>query len=173
MTLIFALLIAYQIKHFLADYPLQNKWMLGKFKHEGWKLPLAAHAGVHALFTLGIVLCVPNTTLLLAGLLAAFDFVVHFTMDRIKASPNLMGRWKPLTKQEYKEAVRMAALFDNRSLSPVVAYSSQEVFNDYMDSYEGRDKLRSNKLFWWALGFDQMVHHLTHYAIIFVLAWLA
>ena len=25
---------------------------------------------------------------------------------------------------------------------------------------------RHNKYFWWSLGFDQMVHHLTHYAII-------
>jgi len=26
---------------------------------------------------------------------------------------------------------------------------------------------RGNTYFWWSLGFDQMVHHLTHYTIIF------
>jgi hypothetical protein len=50
-------LVAFQIKHFLADFPLQGKYMLGKFKGgTDWVLPLVAHSGVHALFTLAIVL---------------------------------------------------------------------------------------------------------------------
>ena len=31
---IFVLLFAFQMKHFLADYPLQNVYMLGKFKEK-------------------------------------------------------------------------------------------------------------------------------------------
>ncbi len=45
------LLVVFQLKHFMADYPLQNEYMLGKFKAKGWFAPLALHAGVHSLFT--------------------------------------------------------------------------------------------------------------------------
>lgn len=59
-------------------------------------MPLAAHAGVHAAFTflilLGLACFRPVPVVALA--LPLFDFIVHFTMDRIKASPSLMGRWK-------------------------------------------------------------------------------
>lgn len=113
-----ALLVVFQLKHFIADYPLQNEYMLGKFKAKGWELPLAAHAGVHALFTFGIILCI-NPVMALP--LAVLDFVIHFGVDRLKAAPNYGGKFKPDQKE-----------------------------------------------FWWALGADQMAHHLTHYAIIFV-----
>lgn len=66
--------------------------MLGKFKLVGWKLPLALHAGVHAMFTLLIVLCF-NPVLALP--LAALDFAVHGIVDRIKAHPKLGGRFSP------------------------------------------------------------------------------
>jgi hypothetical protein len=119
-----ALLAAFQVKHFLCDYPLQRPYMLRKGavgwnwtsrNNLNWILPLAAHAGVHALATLLIALVV-NPRL---GWLSILDFVVHFVVDRVKASPQLGGRWTPA--QPY---------------------------------------------FWWALGGDQMAHHLTHYAII-------
>ena len=129
MTDVFALLAAYQLKHFLADYPLQTPYMLGKFK-SGWDFlgPLAAHAWVHALFTLVIAGCYglavghPNPHWL-ALPLAAFDFAAHFAMDRIKAGPRYLGRFKDMK-------------------APA---------------------------FWWCLGLDQMVHHFTHYAIIYAL----
>lgn len=115
--MIWKLLVVYQLKHFLADFPLQGRYMLGKFKSgTEWILPLAAHASVHAAFTAIIVTAAHRTELLW---LAALDFAVHFIVDRLKASPNLGGRWK-------------------------------------MDKPQ----------FWWALGADQMAHHLTHYFII-------
>jgi hypothetical protein len=124
MRLIFVLLVVYQLKHFLADYPLQGTYMLGKFKLHGWVRPLAAHAGVHGLLTLAIALLfIGKKSFFVPVALAVFDFTIHFTMDRIKASPNMLGRFK-----------------------------------DFYD-----------KRFWWSLGFDQMVHHLTHYTIIYVL----
>lgn len=119
MTLLFQLLIIYQLKHFLADFPLQGRYMLGKFKGgTEWILPLAAHASVHWLFTLVICLAIKPAMWPLAFL----DFGVHFCVDRLKASPNFGGRWK-------------------------------------MDKPQ----------FWWALGADQMAHHLTHYFIIWQL----
>lgn len=114
------LVLIYQLKHFIADYLLQGKYMLKKFA-PGWEfvLPLAAHCAVHAVFTFAITaVFVPW---LLAASLAAFDFVVHFIMDRIKASPRMLGRF---TKDDPR--------------------------------------------FWWALGFDQMIHHITHYIIIYI-----
>ena len=117
----FILLIIYQFKHFLADFPLQNTYMLGKFKESRWILPLASHAGVHATFTL-VIAYFFTESLNIILFVTALDFVIHFIMDRIKASPNLLGRWKP-----------------------------------------------DQAMFWNALGIDQMVHHLTHYIIIFIL----
>lgn len=94
--MIWMLLVAFQLKHFIADFPLQTPYMLGKFKGgTEWIEPLTAHAGVHALFTFAICLywdfSMPwGMSILLAGL----DFLVHFTVDRLKASPKLGGRWK-------------------------------------------------------------------------------
>lgn len=119
METIIILLIIFQIKHFLADYPLQNQYMLGKFKGgSDWVVPLMAHCTVHAWLTAWIILFT-NPSL---WWLCLVDFSLHFTMDRIKAWKLLLGRFKP--EQPY---------------------------------------------FWWALGFDQMVHHLTHYLIIYIL----
>lgn len=116
------LLFIFQIKHFLADYLFQGKYMLGKFKGgTEWILPLLAHASVHAAFTF-VISFIFVQKLSTAFCLSVLDLVIHFLMDRIKASPNLLGRFKP-----------------------------------------------DSKYFWWALGFDQMVHHLTHYFIIIYL----
>ncbi|MEK7118723.1 MAG: DUF3307 domain-containing protein [Patescibacteria group bacterium] len=119
---IFALLIIYQLKHFLADFPLQGKYMLRK-SEDGWSffLPLFAHCGVHAGFTFGIVLGFTRS-LAFSLALAAFDFIVHFVMDRVKAGKKYLGRFAP-----------------------------------------------PGPYFWWSLGFDQMVHHLTHFAIIYAI----
>ena len=84
MKLIFLLLVLYQIKHFLCDYPLQTQYMLGKFKGGcEWKLPLTAHAAVHAAGTLVIGLCFAPV-FGIAMLLALLDFAAHFGIDRLK-----------------------------------------------------------------------------------------
>ena len=88
---IFLLLVMFQLKHFIADFPLQNTYMLGKMKLDGWIKPLAAHALVHATFTLSIAL----STVPSLWWLAIVDFIMHFTIDRIKASPNMLNRWGP------------------------------------------------------------------------------
>lgn len=92
MTGVFILLIAFQAKHYLADYLLQGRYMLGKFDASwGFVLPLAAHCQVHAVFTLGVALAVRP------GLWWLFmvDFAVHFLTDRAKAGPRWLGRWTP------------------------------------------------------------------------------
>lgn len=94
MENIFILLVAFQIKHFLSDYPLQNEYMLGKFKPIGWVKPLACHCLVHGVMTLFISLALGVGFLMAFGLMI-LDFSLHFIMDRVKAHPSLLGKYKP------------------------------------------------------------------------------
>lgn len=115
------LLIFFQVKHFFADFVLQNVWMLQKSR-PNWDFvaPLAIHCGIHAFCTLAVILFVNPTY----WWLALLDFGVHFIMDRIKAGPRYLGRYTDISK----------------------------------------------KAFWVSFGFDQMVHHLTHLYIVWILA---
>lgn len=147
-------LLLVQVKHFIADYPLQGKYMLGKFKEKGWVLPLAVHAGVHALFTLGIALAINPTR----WWVCLLDFVAHFIMDRVKASPNYMGRWKALSANEMKSIIK-------EEVELVV------IRTDF-DREAARSRavtIKHNTWFWWALGFDQLVHHVCDILILWTL----
>ena len=114
---VFILLILFQIKHFIGDFPLQKQYMLKKTL-QGWDfaLPLASHCCVHAILTFAIVWPLRPDL----WWLSVLDFVLHFIMDRIKSGPNYLGRYNR---------------WDQNG-------------------------------FWYALGFDQMVHHLTSFYII-------
>lgn len=106
MSEIFILLFLFQIKHFLCDFPLQGKFMLGKFSPDPWTwIPaLTAHSGVHSVGTFAVmfvfeVFITPGVS----GpwwwcFIPWLDMAIHFTVDRIKASPNMLGRWKPDNK---------------------------------------------------------------------------
>jgi hypothetical protein len=163
--MIWVLLVIYQIKHFVADYPLQGKYMLRKFlPTPQWILPLLAHAGVHGGLTCLIALFVKPQAALVLGL---FDFIAHLTIDRLKASPNLGGRFKALTKAEYayqaKQYADAKVILANREAGT----TSHTIALEVVEACERNFK--SNTYFWWALGADQTLHHLTHYIIIFLL----
>ena len=121
--------------------------MLGKFKDKGWVKPLLAHVGVHGLLT---VLICSYVSFKLAIPLALLDMAIHFTMDRIKSSSKLLGRYKPVTSMQMMQ---------------ILLFKQQK---GYLDPLMVK-ALNDNKLFWWSLGLDQMVHHLTHYLVIFLL----
>lgn len=101
MIELFTLLILFQLKHFICDYPLQTPYMLGKMKATGWVKPLVACATIHALFTFiismwFIIITLPSVGfILIPTLLALLDFTIHFVVDRLKASPSIGGRFKP------------------------------------------------------------------------------
>lgn len=120
LQLLFTLLICYQIKHFIADFPLQREYMLRKTL-SGWEfaLPLTVHCLVHFFLSLSIILYFRPDM----WWLAFIDFTAHFIMDRIKSGPKYLGRFNDKTKPS----------------------------------------------FWNAFGFDQMVHHFTHYGIIWLM----
>lgn len=120
VTYVFTLFIIFQVKQFAADFPLQNHYMLQKTRSD-WKflLPLAAHCAIHALITFIITLFFAPSL----WWLGIIDFVIHFTMDRIKAGPKYLGRFSDMNSAG----------------------------------------------FWMSFGFDQMVHHFTHYWIIYTI----
>lgn len=117
---VFILLIYFQWKQFMADFPLQGEYMLKKVS-AGWDflLPLLVHCAVHSVLT-GIVVLIffPHVWWLII-----VDFVIHFIMDRIKSGPKYLGR-----------------------------------FND-----------KERASYWTCFGFDQMVHHLTHFYLVWVM----
>lgn len=135
ISTVFALLIAFQIKHFVCDYPLQGRWALGKFRDDwGFFWPLAGHAAIQAAGTLLIAAPIAGWR---AVSLALFDGILHFAMDRLKAGKKYLGRYKTLTPRTAAQATP--------------------------------EQWRSNDRFWWSVGLDQMVHHLTHYAVVYYL----
>ncbi len=100
--MIWLLLVIYQLKHFVCDFPLQGKYMLGKFKpFPNCILPLLAHSSVHGVFTYVIASLFHSKYALF---LAVLDLLVHGVVDYIKASPTLGGKFKPLTKETYSIA---------------------------------------------------------------------
>jgi hypothetical protein len=161
--MIWILLIIYQIKHFLADYPLQGKYMLGKFKpYPEYIHPLLCHALVHGGFTFVIACCVNPGVAVRCAIL---DIVVHFIVDRVKASPDLGGRFQALSKKEYTEHAKAV---QSLSDAPVPRHPEIQLALDNM-KIDFEPRLKSNTYFWWALGIDQGFHHLTHYFIIWML----
>lgn len=157
---IFLLLVLFQVKHFMADYPLQNGYMLKKFLSDwGFVLPLLSHAGVHAGFTLAICLWwAPNL-----WWLALVDLIIHFIMDRAKAGPKYLGRFKALSGAEFAEIAKSQA--EEAPENNITEWFANKI----IDADNNSRRIRHNKYFWWSLGLDQMVHHLAHYYIIFAI----
>jgi len=91
------LLLAFQLKHFVADYPMQTMYMhMGKGSKKRWFLPLLSHASVHGALTVAILavyfdLMCGNDSMTKYGALviiyaSLFDVVTHFVTDRWKAT---------------------------------------------------------------------------------------
>lgn len=77
-----ALYAAFALKQFLADFVLQSNWMaVGKEHARGWAVPLAAHAGCHAVLTLLLALVIFPAF----WWFGPVDFLVHGGIDRAKA----------------------------------------------------------------------------------------
>lgn len=149
----------FQLKHFLADYLLQNEYMLGKFKKEGWIKPLAAHCAVHAVLTSLILLIIcPWLSFKLVLGLTFLDFIIHFIIDRIKASPFMLGRFDALNKRELQ--------YYQRSIEVAVAEGA--IYDCYNAERTLHKRKKDNKWFWISLGLDQDIHHRTHTLIIFL-----
>ena len=119
INLLVLLLVMLQIKHFICDYPLQNAFMLQKANKDKWVLPLFSHSLVHSI---GTFIVFVYFDIAFAIYFAIADLILHFIVDRIKASPSIGNRW-------------------------------------------GIDKPQ----FWWALGLDQMAHHIINIIFVYIL----
>lgn len=138
--------------------------MLGKFKTKGWVLPLAAHCAVQALFTLGRTLFFVSPLKALG--LALLDLTVHFIMDRIKASPDLLGRWQALSKGEFQGVLSARGVAaDGIKLLP--DSPAREECKKQVKDIDLR--IKHNTYFWWSLGVDQTVHGITDIIIIYLM----
>lgn len=166
--MIWLLLITYQVKHFLCDYPLQGRYMLGKFKSlPDCLLPLAAHGSVHGVATFLIALMVKPK---IAFWVAILDMLMHGVIDYIKANPALGGRFEALTKAKYVYQAKQyteAVSWLNANSGALSDDTNQIGFEDIKNSCE--KNFKSNTYFWWSIGADQFAHHLTHYFLIWCL----
>lgn len=155
------LLVVFQFKHLVCDYFLQGFYMLGKFKpYPAYILPLLAHVGVHGIATFGIALFMGSLPQAIG--VALLDMGIHFWVDRVKASPEMLGRFKNFSGREFRAMMGGGLPYgfaDSGNFKETVVLSDAEV----------KARFKSNKFFWWAMGGDQMMHHLTHYLIIWML----
>ncbi|MCB0414407.1 MAG: DUF3307 domain-containing protein [Bdellovibrionales bacterium] len=115
---IFILLILFQLKQFVADFPLQREYMLKKTL-PGWEFlaPLSIHCAVHAILTLAIVLMV-NASL---WWLSLVDFACHFIMDRIKSGPRYLGRFNDKSKSSFWNIFGFDQMFHHLTHLAIVA----------------------------------------------------
>jgi hypothetical protein len=82
-TYVLLLLVGFQIKHFVADYLLQARWMIaGKLSFS--KAGGYVHVGIHALGSAG-VLVLADVPLAVSAPLVLAEAVVHYLIDYGKA----------------------------------------------------------------------------------------
>jgi hypothetical protein len=95
MILILTLLF---LKHFIIDFPLQNKYQWsnkGTYGHMGGIL----HAGLHGI---GTLLClVFFVDPLFAVIIASLDCVIHYHIDWAKMNINKKMGWAPTTHEQF------------------------------------------------------------------------
>jgi hypothetical protein len=98
-TMAILMLVWLQVKHYVADYLLQPKWVLfskGDMRRAGGYV----HAGIHAVGSIPAYL-IAGLGLLDIAILCVAEFVVHYLVDfvkvdlsgRIKAGPDTMSYW--------------------------------------------------------------------------------
>jgi len=74
----------FELKHLVADYMLQTGWMIGGKANFGAPGGYA-HAGVHVLASLPVLILVAGSPWVLLAALMAAEFVVHYLTDYAKA----------------------------------------------------------------------------------------
>lgn len=84
VTITVAMLVCLQVKHFIADYLMQPKWIL-LGKNDVRRPGGYVHAGVHALLSIPALLVAGVAALQIVGFVVA-EFLVHYVIDFLKAS---------------------------------------------------------------------------------------
>lgn len=97
MTTVLWLFLALQVKHFLIDFPLQNKFQWsnkGTYGHPGGIL----HAGLHGI---GTYICLAWWSPYAAVILSLIDAIVHYHIDWAKMNLNSKFGWGPNTHEQF------------------------------------------------------------------------
>lgn len=97
--IVLMMMLAFVVKHYFADFPFQTPYMLKKGSNgTAWILPLFSHSSVHALFSVFILIGFGYAQF---AWLAGVELVIHFIIDRIKATYKLpQGQWVGAEKYE-------------------------------------------------------------------------
>lgn len=93
--IILLLFFLFELKHFICDGLLQTVYHLGKFNDkfkDYWK-PLLNHAWINGIGASMIAISFSNGHKI-AWMIFGLEIVLHFVIDRLKASKKLLGRWK-------------------------------------------------------------------------------
>lgn len=150
--MLYLLLVLFQIKHFVADFLLQNKWMLHKFDDDwGFFIPLLAHASINGAFTLLICLFVDSTM----WWLCLVDVVSHFIIDRIKSGKKYLGRFHAMSASEMSDNLE-------------VLYT-EKIVGSSLHTKGILRAIKHNTYFWWCVGFDFFLHQLIYIFTIYML----
>jgi hypothetical protein len=84
-------LLAFETKHLLCDFVLQNKYQVsnkGFYGHPGGLL----HAGIHCLFTIPVLLILTHSLAIITAVIIV-EFLVHYHTDWIKARTERLLNW--------------------------------------------------------------------------------
>jgi hypothetical protein len=98
ITKIIFFLVAFQIKHFLADFLFKNIYIPNNIKTLTWEKPLFAHVLVHGIGTFLISFWFGAFNAILFSL---FDISTHFVIDHLKSDIRYFGRFKYLDDDTY------------------------------------------------------------------------
>lgn len=110
------LVLLFQVKHLLADFVWQTGWMVhnkGTYGHPGG----IAHAGLHALITVPVLIWTPLGTGAILGI-AAVEFLLHYHIDwtkdrllkRLGLGPKEKGYWGLTGLDQFAHQVTYVAI---------------------------------------------------------------
>ena len=97
VTVAIAMLICFQVKHYLADYVLQPEWVLSG-KGDLHKSGGYIHAGIHVAGSLPALLIAGLGVLPIVAFLAV-EFAIHYAIDFTKSTLSAHSKAGPNTRK--------------------------------------------------------------------------
>lgn len=105
VTQIFLILIAFEVKQFICDYPIHPTFILKRFQTDGNRA-FILHALAHACLTFLICFFMTTAELPLIFMLASLDFLIDFMLAIFRSRTQLIAHWRPLDLEEFMLASR-------------------------------------------------------------------
>jgi hypothetical protein len=104
---IFVLLLAFEVKQLLCDYPILPDFLLKRFHSNGIKA-FILYSAFHGFITFTICLLLTNAEYPLALLMSLLDFAAGFALAMFRSHSSMIARFKPLDLDEFMSASRKA-----------------------------------------------------------------